>query len=231
MIATQDFAQLESIHGKEAVQSLISMCGTLIVGQIGPGQTAETLARALGSREVERRNVSISAPGSGSTVSYAREDLALYKPSELGTRLGKNPKGTGVVMALATGGNVYELTWPIVMRRPLRKPFLAAAWATSNVAPVAPSTPAFGAQGAPGSNAAVGPSQPPNAAANSEGSAALAHAGGPPSSGENGFDWLEPRELNGADASDPFAGLETVDDEGLGDEPSEPSDNDRRGSI
>ena len=141
------------IHGKESVQSLISMCGTLIVGQMGPGQSAETLARALGSREVERRNVSVSAPGPGSTVSYAREDLALYKPSELGTRLGKNREGTGVVMALATGGDVYELTWPIVMRKPLRRPFVAAAWTTASVAPVATLPPAFGAQGGAGRGA------------------------------------------------------------------------------
>ncbi|URI09435.1 type IV secretion system DNA-binding domain-containing protein [Aquincola tertiaricarbonis] len=231
VIATQDFAQLESIHGKEVVQSLISMCGTLIVGQMGPGHSAETLARALGSREVERRNVSISAPGPGSTVSYAREDLALYKPSELGTRLGKNSAGTGVVMALATGGDVYELTWPIVMRKPLRRPFVAAAWTTASVAPVAPSTPAFGAQGGAGSSAALGPSQWSSVAVKGGANAASAHAGGSPSSEEGGFDWQEPRELAGADASDPFAGLETFDDEGLSDEPSDPADNGRKDSI
>jgi len=139
VMATQDFAQLEEIHGKHSVQALISMCGTLVVGQVGPGDTAETLCKALGSREVERRSVSESTPARGAeagstTVSFAREDLALYKPSELATRLGVNREGNGVVMALATGGDVYELTWPITKWKQARKPYEPAAWITGAIA-------------------------------------------------------------------------------------------------
>lgn len=226
VIATQDFAQLESIHGKEAVQSLISMCGTLIVGQLAPGQTAETLAKALGSREVERRNVSVSAPGGATTVSFAREDLPLYKASELGTRLGKDAKGTGMVMALATGGSVYELTWPIVQRRPRRRPHVPAPWTTSSspsavassTAP--PSSSGNSATATPAAAAAVSRAVNASPAAQSPGGAAApprAAGGGAaaPATGDladEGFDWDLSGAPGGAPLSDPFAGLESVDD-------------------
>ena len=128
VIATQDFSQLEEVHGKGSVQSLVSMCGTLIIGRVGPGETAAILCKALGEREVERRNVSATTGASApsETESFSREDLALYKPSELATRLGSD--GKSVVMALITGGDAHELRWPIKAWPQRRSPHKPAAW-------------------------------------------------------------------------------------------------------
>ncbi len=134
VVACQDFAQLEEIHGAQMVKALIGMCGTLVVGQITQGETAEQLCKAFGTREVERANVSASssgAPGSqgSSTLSFSREEVPLYKPSELTSRLGPTPAGDGVVLALFTGGDAYELTWPLFPMVKRRARNVLADWA------------------------------------------------------------------------------------------------------
>ncbi|MYN11242.1 type IV secretion system DNA-binding domain-containing protein [Pseudoduganella aquatica] len=134
--ACQDLSQLEEIHGKDAVRSLVSMTGSILIGQMSQGDTAEALAKALGSREVERRNESRSYGRDGSqSVSYAREDLALYKPSELGSRLGLDSKRAGVIMALALEGNAYELFWPFFKSQDKRNAHVPSRWALGEGAP------------------------------------------------------------------------------------------------
>lgn len=133
VVACQDFAQLEEVHGKETVKALVSMSGTLLVGRIGPGETAETLAKALGSRDVERANLAISRNGGGTggkstTLSYSRDEVPLYRPSELASRLGEDPARGGVVLALATQGEVYELFWPYASFPKVRKAHTPADW-------------------------------------------------------------------------------------------------------
>lgn len=132
-IAVQDLSQLEEIYGVPMVQAIVSMCGTLLVGQMLQGDTAEKLCKAFGTREVERESVSTST-GSGSdakgsrTLSYSREEVALYKPSELTSRLGETPDGKGVVFILFTGGHAYELFWPHYKGRRERMGHMPAAW-------------------------------------------------------------------------------------------------------
>lgn len=133
VLACQDLAQLEEIHGQHTAKAMASMVGTLLVGQIMQGDTAEQLCKAMGTIEVERANVSSSLGGGGgtgksTTLSFSRDELAVYKASELGSRLGPTPDGKGVKMALFTGGCAYELFWPhfpMPSRRPAHKP---AAW-------------------------------------------------------------------------------------------------------
>lgn len=112
----QDLVQLEDIYGQNFVRALLSMSGTLLVGKMGLGDTAEALAKAMGTNEVERKNISVTQPVGGGqesvTVSYSRETIPLYHPSELGSRLGADVKPGGVVMSLVTGGNAYELFFP-----------------------------------------------------------------------------------------------------------------------
>ena len=132
-IAVQDLSQLEEIYGVPMVQAIVSMCGTLLVGQMLQGDTAEKFCKAFGTREVERESVSTST-GSGSdaqgsrTASYSREEVALYKPSELTSRLGETPDGKGVVFILFTGGHAYELFWPHHKGRRERMGHMPAAW-------------------------------------------------------------------------------------------------------
>jgi hypothetical protein len=137
VVACQDFAQLEEIHGAQMVRALVGMCGTLLVGQVMQGETAEQLCKAFGAREVERTNLSSSSSGgSGSgagsggstTLSYNRDEVPLYKPSELTSRLGLTEDGLGVVLLLFTGGNAYELNWPLYEIRQERVPHVPAPW-------------------------------------------------------------------------------------------------------
>ncbi|WP_229413414.1 type IV secretion system DNA-binding domain-containing protein [Massilia violaceinigra] len=142
VLACQDLGQLEEIHGAATVKAMVSMAGTILVGQLMPGETSEQMCKALGSREVERANVSSSTgggPGAGrsTTLSFSRDELALYKPSELASRLGPTADGKGVRMALVTGGHSYEIFWPHFSMRDARPAHVPAAWTCRFVAPAA----------------------------------------------------------------------------------------------
>ena len=131
VVACQDLAQLEEVHGPQMVKALISMSGTVLVGQMMQGDTAEQMAKALGTREVERPNVSSSFGGSAgrsTSLSFARDELAIYEPSELASRLGMTPEGDGVRLALFTGGQAYELFWPKYDMRDERAAHVPAPW-------------------------------------------------------------------------------------------------------
>lgn len=142
VVACQDFAQLEELYGASMVKAFIGMCGTLLVGQMMQGETAEQLCKAFGAREVERANMSSSYGGAGggpnrsTTLSFNRDEVALYKPSELSSRLGLTPDGKGVVLILFTGGQAYELYWPHYQIRRERLAHVPAPW-TSGVAAIA----------------------------------------------------------------------------------------------
>jgi len=135
VVAAQDLSQLEEIHGALAIKSLVSMVGTLIVGQTMPGETADLLCKAFGAREVERphraanNGGSSAGGGSGPAVTYSREEVALYKPSELASRLGYAKGGKNCALILFTGGDAYELVWPLFLMRKIRIASVTAAWA------------------------------------------------------------------------------------------------------
>lgn len=132
VIATQDLAQLEEIYGAPAVKALVSMVGTLIVGQTMQGESAELLCKAFGTREVERSNLSTPQGGAGSpghaTLSFSRDEVPLYKPSELSSRLGLSADGKSVKLILFTGGEAYELSWPLFEMRARRPAHAPAEW-------------------------------------------------------------------------------------------------------
>ncbi|MGV3569884.1 MAG: type IV secretion system DNA-binding domain-containing protein [Ramlibacter sp.] len=138
VVATQDLAQLEEIHGAPLVKALVSMCGTLLVGQVMPGETAKALCDAFGTREVERTNVSTTAGASGESkaLSFNREEVALYKPSELASRLGLTPDGRGVKLILFTGGDAFEIVWPHFDMREEREGHVPAQWTLGARAPL-----------------------------------------------------------------------------------------------
>lgn len=133
ILACQDLAQLEEIHGALMVKAMVSMAGTVLVGQLMQGDTAEQMCKALGSREVERSNISYGGSGGtgsgrSTTLSFARDEIAIYKPSELGSRLGPTADGKGVRLALFTGGQAYELFWPHYKMKKAREAHVPAAW-------------------------------------------------------------------------------------------------------
>lgn len=133
VLACQDLAQMEEIHGQHTAKAMAAMVGTLLIGQIMQGDTAEQLCKAMGTVEVERANVSSSLGGGGATgksttLSFSRDELAVYKPSELGSRLGPTADGKGVKLALFTGGSAYELFWPHFPMRSRRAAHKPAAW-------------------------------------------------------------------------------------------------------
>lgn len=134
VLACQDLAQLEEIHGERMVKAMVSLSGTLLIGRIMQGETAEQVAKALGTREVERPNLSSSYGGTGgsanrsTTLSFSRDELPIYKPSELASRLGPTPDEKGVIMALVTDGHAYELFWPRYQIKRARFSYVPAAW-------------------------------------------------------------------------------------------------------
>jgi hypothetical protein len=133
VMATQDFAQLEEIHGAQTVQSLLSMVGTLIIGQTMQGQTAEALCRAMGTRDVERPGPHVSgASGEGarpSLPSFSHQEVPLYKPSELGSRLGLSRDRKSITLILFANGVAHEIAWPLFPMQRRRRAHAPAAWA------------------------------------------------------------------------------------------------------
>ncbi|WP_260436098.1 type IV secretion system DNA-binding domain-containing protein [Burkholderia glumae] len=134
VVVFQDFAQLDEVYGEKFVKALLSMCGTLIVGQVMPGETAQSLCQVLGEREVERPNLAVSL-GSGdgsSTLSHNRERIPLYTTSELASRLGVSANGKSVRMIVFVGGDAHEIVWPI-RPLPIRRPgHVPADWTADN---------------------------------------------------------------------------------------------------
>lgn len=130
VVACQDFTQLEEIYGAQMVKALIAMSGTLLVGQVMPGDTAKAICDAFGTREVERQNMSATygAGPESRSLSFGRDEVALYKPSELASRLGLTPDGRGVKLALFTGGDAFELVWPHFPMRFEREGHMPAPW-------------------------------------------------------------------------------------------------------
>jgi len=133
VLACQDLAQLEEIYGAPMVKAMSAMVGTILVGQMMPGDTAEQLCKTLGAREVERLNFSSSRNGAGhaassTTLSFSRDELSIYKPAELASRLGPTRDGKGVKFALLAGGNAYELFWPHYKMARVRPAHVPAAW-------------------------------------------------------------------------------------------------------
>lgn len=142
VVACQDFAQLEEIYGAQMVKALVGMSGSLLVGQIMQGETAEALCKAFGAREVERGNMSSSVSGGTgqpSTLSFSRDEVPLYKPSELTSRLGLARDGKHVTLLLFTGGHGYELQWPLFPMVERRLRYVAADW-TDGLSGVLPSS-------------------------------------------------------------------------------------------
>jgi GTPase SAR1 family protein len=130
IVACQDFAQLEQIHGEQTVRALTSMCGTMIVGQMAPGDTAEKICKTIGSREHERMNISTSTSASGESrgLSFSRETVPLYSPNELASRLGPTTNGKGVTLLVLTGGDAHEIFYPFPVSQKVREAHVPAHW-------------------------------------------------------------------------------------------------------
>ncbi|MFT4434171.1 type IV secretion system DNA-binding domain-containing protein [Caballeronia sp. 15715] len=133
VVVCQDLAQIEEIYGDKMLRALVAMCGTLIVGQTMSGETADKLCKALGSREVERANISTSSDGANGragsqTLSFTRDEISLYKPAELGSRLGPTPDQKGVALCVFTQGDAHELIWPFFPMPKARPAHVRAKW-------------------------------------------------------------------------------------------------------
>ncbi len=221
VVAVQDIAQIEEVYGPLMAKSLAGLCGTRIVGQMMPGESAKAACEALGSREVERPGVSVSDGPSGrsSTRSFSRDQAPLYLPSELASRLGMADDGSGVRMALATGGEVYELFWPRFDMPEARPAFVPAAWTLGP--DINLGEPGAGSPPAPwpihdidrASDSLAAPADCPGARVDVDGGVDIAHV-----EAESGDVLLDASEMDGggAEAADDIAGCESETAEGPG---------------
>lgn len=128
----QDIAQVRDIYGRNLADALPAMVGTQVVGQVGPGETRERLARWMGERKVAVP--SISQHEQSATHSLREEMQALVEPAELSSELGVRETRRGkIIRALVhSGADVLLLEWPVrpyAARRPAHVP---AAWTLPN---------------------------------------------------------------------------------------------------
>lgn len=103
VIAAQDVAQVDEVHGPHFARALGSMCGTLVVAQTLPGETADRVAGWLGERRMER-------PAGAEPGSFTPQSEPLYLPQELASRLGPEPGGVRLLVSLR--GDAFEVFCP-----------------------------------------------------------------------------------------------------------------------
>lgn len=119
VLACQDFAQIAEVYGNNIYKSLTSMCGTIIIGRTAGSDTAETIAKTLiGSRIVERRNITRQS-GGGSSTSWQRDELPTVYPSDLQSGLGVNATGINALL-LGLGDGVHRLHFEFSTRKQVR---------------------------------------------------------------------------------------------------------------
>lgn len=127
-LAFQNINQVNKIYGDDGASSLLAMAGLALIGRTRQSDGAEKLCQLIGAREVERPNQSWSAGSPGaSTLSFAREELALYKPSELYSRLGPTSDGKGAVFC-ALLGDAHEVLFPRFELHAKRAAMVPAPW-------------------------------------------------------------------------------------------------------
>jgi type IV secretory pathway TraG/TraD family ATPase VirD4 len=132
VIGTQDTAQLQAIYGQDGTNAWTSMIGTSIYGRIQGGPTAQSIAKRIGDREVERPN-EVNSHQSGqasSSLSYTREVLPIILQSQLLTDLGTTATGVKVLLDGFAEG-VYLLEYPYAQLTKKREASLIAAWVQS----------------------------------------------------------------------------------------------------
>lgn len=114
VLLAQDVAQIRDTYGPNIAKSLPSMLGTLIIGRTQGGETADQIARQwIGSREVERRNITHQG-GDKSSASWQRDEMLVVSPAEL-AELGKHGQH---IEALVVGLGDYALRLPFAFVNP-----------------------------------------------------------------------------------------------------------------
>src|SRR5574343_432594 len=123
VLLAQDLAQLRHIYGADETKALIAMVGTIIIGRTQGGETADTLAKqVIGTREVERRNITHQGNGA-SSAGWQRDELLVVHPSELQTELGKRSDHINALI-VGLGDYVLNVPWHFVAPAPSRPPMV-----------------------------------------------------------------------------------------------------------
>lgn len=87
ILGYQNIAQMREIYGANDAQTIVSMCQNTLTLRVPDFQTAEYIAKNLGSQEIFERDENISFGSDpqrdGVTISTKRADRDLVKPSEI----------------------------------------------------------------------------------------------------------------------------------------------------
>jgi hypothetical protein len=130
----QNISQMYEIYKKQLTDSLLSMVGTLVVCQVGPGETAEAVHKIMGKRTVERKNISVSGSGAGqsTTLTTNRDTIDIIHISDLSTRIGNKPELGGVLAYYVSNESteVNELLWKWDQTPKLRPAYVPSPWAS-----------------------------------------------------------------------------------------------------
>lgn len=118
VLLAQDVAQIRDTYGPNVAKSLPAMLGTIIVGRTQGGETADQIARQwIGTRNVERRNITDQGGGKSST-SWQRDEMLVVAPAEL-AELGKHGQHIEA-MVVGLGEYVLRLPFAFVNPQPVR---------------------------------------------------------------------------------------------------------------
>lgn len=138
VLGVQSVEQITEVYGANLCSSLLAMIGTKVVCQIAPGETAKKIGEMIGSRDVERINLSVSsqAGGSSTTRTINRDKIDVIHESRLSTDLGNRPELGAIVALLINIDSPYVLMlpWPHDKTPEARDSYIEADWVSNSVA-------------------------------------------------------------------------------------------------
>ncbi|MCP4985792.1 MAG: type IV secretion system DNA-binding domain-containing protein [Colwellia sp.] len=127
----QSTSQLSDIYGDKQSETILNLFTNHIVFKCGSvGSTSETAAKSLGDIIIERPTKSVLQDGK---VNYTWNKITepLIAKSDV-TGLDITTKGVTGFLKMASGNDVYKLTWPFVSSKIIAKPFIPNVFPENN---------------------------------------------------------------------------------------------------
>lgn len=132
LAGAQNISQLQSVYDHLPAETLLGLFNNVIALKQGSsGNSANTVSKALGVRDIERLVVTRDVDGRESKNWQRERDIPLVAPDAL--KHIKQADKNGVHGFLTVGGwnAVYQLCWPYPQLDKIAEPFIAADWLSS----------------------------------------------------------------------------------------------------
>lgn len=137
ILGVQDLDQISGTYGEPVMRAWLNMLGTKIIGRMPSGPSANFISEQLvGRRKVAWVETQVTHSSGGSSVAqrttarhHRHEEVPVIYSSTLESDLGR--KGNRIVALMLGLGDVFQLTWPLIIWPEYRPATSAAEWTKS----------------------------------------------------------------------------------------------------